>query len=103
VVKAIPPARIGLGRQGEEMKAPLPYPPPWQDVTTLCAHICVSEGTLDNWTRLHGFPPARMRGGKRVWRWSEVDAWMAGNSDIVDQDNLIEKVRHATREAVNGR
>jgi hypothetical protein len=30
----------------------LPYPPPWQDAPTLCAHLCISESTLDNWLRL---------------------------------------------------
>ena len=81
----------------------LPYPPPWQDIETLCAHICVSENTIEKWTRLYGFPaPITRGGGKRLWQWSKVDAWLADNPNIEVEPSLAERVSHATREAVNG-
>ena len=85
------------------MKASLPYPPPFMDAATLCAHICIAEGTIDNWIRSHGFPPAKMRGGKRYWRWSEVEAWMDGQPSIVPEEQaLLRRVYDATKAAANG-
>jgi hypothetical protein len=80
------------------MNRTLPYPPPWQDAPTLCAHLCISEGTIDNWVRLGILPAARMVGGKRMWKWSEVDRLLAGGSSIVPQD-VEERMRHAVHEA----
>lgn len=83
------------------MSERLPYPPPWQDCATLCAHLCISERTVDAWVRQGILPPSRMRGGKRMWKWSEVESYMEGRTDIVPQD-LADRIRHATREAANG-
>ena len=81
----------------------LPYPPPWQDMATLCAHLCVSERTVDKWMKLYKFPtPVERGGGKRFWQWSKVDSWMADNPSMVEELSPAERVRHATREAVNG-
>lgn len=80
----------------------LPYPPPWQDVATLCAHICVSEGTLDNWIKSKDFPPARMRGGKRMWKWAEVEAWLDADGDILSEGALAARVYNATKQAAGG-
>ena len=84
------------------MKAALPYPPPWQDATTLCAHLCISEGTLDNWVRRGILPSARQRGGKRMWKWSEVDHLMDGDRDNVTPADLAGRVYHATKQAASG-
>ena len=87
------------------MKNALPYPPPWQDAATLCAHLCISEGTLDNWVRQGILPAAKMRGGKRMWEWSEVDRLMRGETGIVpsDEARVARQVYDATRKAVNAR
>ena len=85
------------------MIKPLPYPPPWQDAATLCAHLCISEGTLDNWVRQEILPAPRMRGGKRMWNWAEVNRKMDGNLGTMEEETLAEKVRHATRQAIGGR
>ncbi len=82
----------------------LPYPPPWQDAATVCQHICVSEGTLDNWIKLKGFPPARLRGGKRMWKWSEVEAWLEGGTGIVPEghgDDLNRRVFDVSKQAAS--
>lgn len=85
------------------MNRSLPYPPPWQDAPTLCAHLCISEGTLDNLVRQGKLPAARWLGGKRVWKWAEVEALIDGGPDKVEELTLAEGVRHATRKAVNAR
>lgn len=79
----------------------LPYPPPWQDAATLCAHLCISERTIDAWVKDGILPPARMRGGKRMWKWSEVEERMQGEAGIVPEQDLAQKVFHATRKAAN--
>ena len=77
-----------------------PYPPPWQDMATLSAHICLSADTISKLIRERGFPKPCLRAGKQLWNFRNVDSWLADNPDIVS--DLAEKVRRATREAVNG-
>lgn len=87
------------------MKTPLPYPAPFQDAPTLCAHLCISEGTIDNWVKQGILPPAKMRGGKRYWEWAEVERMMRGDTGIVpgDEASTAKRVYDATRKAVNAR
>ena len=87
------------------MNQPLPYPPPWQDTTTLCAHLCISEGTVDNWVRQGILPAARMVGGKRMWEWAEVERRMRGDTGIVpaDETRVARQVFDAAKKAVNAR
>jgi predicted DNA-binding transcriptional regulator AlpA len=85
------------------MTVRLPYPPPWQDISTLCGHTCLSEATVDKWVKLGLLPPPRQRGGKRMWKWSEVNAYLenGGNDVPVSQGSDVEQVREATRRAVS--
>lgn len=76
-----------------------PYPPPWQDIATLEAHVCTHRDTIRKWMRLSGFPAPRVRGGKELWSWRDVDLWLDLNPDIVAGTSLTEEVRRA----VNGR
>jgi predicted site-specific integrase-resolvase len=82
-------------------KRQLPYPPPWQDAPTLCAHICISETTLDVWVRQGILPPCRPIGGKRMWKWSEVENHLEGLDGDGDEtgDALRERMYRATRAA----
>ena len=78
----------------------LPYPPPWQDIATLAAHLCVCEATIENWVKLGQFPAPRKQGGKRLWRWKDVEAHLA--SDGVSEalsDQQARDITNATREA----
>jgi len=77
--------------------------PPWQDKATLCACICASETTIDNWVRMGLLPAPRKRGGKLMWKWAEVDRYLenGGSSEQSSPDALAEKIRHATRAASN--
>lgn len=77
----------------------LPYPPPWQDMATLCRHLCISEPTVDNWVKRGILPAPRLRGGKRMWRWSEVDARIDRGTDA-PADPDAERIRNATRQAI---
>lgn len=76
----------------------LPYPPPWQDTATLAAHLCISDRTVDRWVQEGILPAPRMRGGKRLWRWSEVETRLDRGDG--DADPVAERIRKATQEAV---
>jgi hypothetical protein len=53
--------------------------------------------------KLHGFPrPVERVPGKRLWSYRKVCEWLDYNEDIVGELSIAEKVRHATRKAVNG-
>jgi predicted DNA-binding transcriptional regulator AlpA len=80
---------------------PLAYPPPWQDTMTLAQHICVSPSTIDNWVAAGILPPPRKRGGKLMWRWSEVDARLAegDNSSLMSEATGIRDAVRREREA----
>jgi hypothetical protein len=69
--------------------------PPWQDKATLCMCLCLSENTVDAWVRqgLLLFP--RKRGGKLMWRWSEVEKYLEGD-DPQSPEELGEGIRNAT-------
>lgn len=79
----------------------LPYPPPWQDMATLCAHICASPNTVDRWVTDGLLPPPRKRGGKLMWKWSEVDEYMSRGKGGPDAE--ADRIRDATRRAAETR
>jgi predicted site-specific integrase-resolvase len=85
------------------MKRDLPYPPPFQDVQTLCAHLCISEATVDNWTRLGILPPPVTKEGKRLWQWTKVVRHLEGDKESVSSspDTLAERIRNATRSSAS--
>ena len=77
----------------------LPYPPPWQDMPTLCVHICVSSTTVENWVAQGILPAPRKRGGKLMWKWSEVDAYLTNGRPDGSPESDAERIRRGTREA----
>ena len=79
----------------------LPYPPPWMDAATLAAHLCISTNTVDAWVKQAILPPARMVGGKRMWKFSEVEASLQGSTGVVSEGDLVGRVFHATKAAQN--
>ena len=78
------------------------YPPPWMDRQTLAQNICCSDRTVDNWVAQGILPPARKRGGKPMWKWSEVDEWltMGGPDGGMSSDERAREIRDATRKAL---
>ena len=79
----------------------LPYPPPFMDLATLSAHICVAESTIENWVKMGLFPRPRKNGGKRLWEWKKVTRHLAGRDNSVQSspDQLAERITDATRQA----
>jgi hypothetical protein len=78
----------------------LPYPPPWQDSVTLAAHISVSVSTLENWVAAGILPPPRKRGGKLMWKWSEVDTRLSeGNNGTIGEATGMRDAVRREREA----
>jgi predicted DNA-binding transcriptional regulator AlpA len=76
------------------------------DTTTLALHISVSPSTIDNWVAAGILPPPRKRGGKLMWQWAEVDAWLTdgGPRSVVDDVTAIrEAVRKARAEKERGK
>ena len=65
------------------------YIPPWQDISTLCANVCASERTIDAWVRQGLLPPPRMVGGKRLWKWADVEARTRGFVYFIDGGSRI--------------
>ena len=81
----------------------LPYPPPWMDTVTLARHLSVSPGTVDNWAAQGIIPPPRNRGGKRLWKWSEVDDRLTLGEVGGSPDAQAERIRNGTRRALESR
>jgi predicted DNA-binding transcriptional regulator AlpA len=81
----------------------LPYPPPWQDMTTLCAHICVSPNTVDKWVSTGLLPPPRKRGGKLMWKWDEVDRYLSDGKSGMGPESDAERIKNGTRRAAENR
>jgi hypothetical protein len=69
-----------------------------QDKSTLCMCLCLSENTVDTWVHQGLLPPSRKRGGKLMWKWSEVEKYLEGY-DPQCPEELAERIRHATRKA----
>jgi predicted DNA-binding transcriptional regulator AlpA len=82
----------------------LPYPPPFQDIATLAAHISAGESTIENWVKLGLFPPPKKMGGKRLWHWKEVERHLMahGSVTIATADEHADRIRNATRQAIAG-
>ena len=77
------------------MRKPLPYPPPWMDMPTLCQHICASPNTVDSWVAKGVLPAPVKREGKQLWQWEQVQDWLKNGGP--SSDSLADRVRNGTR------
>jgi len=87
------------------MSRPYGYPgfiPPWQDGATLCAHLCISEGTLDNWVRQGILPEPRKVGGKRMWKWADVETRLSGDATLAPGEVDAARIFNDTKAASGG-
>lgn len=79
--------------------------PPWQDMPTLCAHICASPNTVNTWVEQGILPPPRKRGGKLMWKWSEVDERLTVGAPkgipSTPEDEFDQNVRRAIESHAN--
>lgn len=81
----------------------LAYPPPFQDIATLSEHICAGESTIEGWVKQGILPKPKKVGGKRLWRWKEVEERLALDSaDMAASSNQADRIRDATRKALQG-
>ncbi len=79
----------------------LPYPPPYQDITTLSAHTTLAPRTIEMWVESGKLPPPKVKDGKRLWKWKEVERYLDGSAGAVSvsPDMEAEGIRNATRKA----
>lgn len=79
--------------------------PEWVDTARLCFEVCISEATVDAWVKQGILPPPVYRGGKRLWRWREVDAHLAGTAPTgaPSPHEQAENIRDAARKALEAR
>jgi predicted site-specific integrase-resolvase len=80
-------------------KNTLPYPPPFMDGVTLAQHLCISVNTIPAWVADGTLPAPRERGGKLLWKWSEVEDRLTLGKDGVGPDAQAERIRSGTRAA----
>ena len=78
----------------------LPYPPPFMDLATLAAHICLSERAVEEWVKDGRLPPPKTNKGKRLWRWKEVEDRLAGDLNLAHDADQATRIREATRHAL---
>lgn len=70
--------------------------PAYLDIGRLCQELCVSERTVDAWVKQGTLPPPRQKGGKRLWKWKEVERYLDGDEPATEAD----EVRNATKAAL---
>lgn len=63
------------------MTQPSKHIPAWIDRKRLMLETCRSDEGIDDWVRNSVIPPGRMRGGKLMWKWERVDAWLEHGGD----------------------
>ncbi len=76
--------------------------PPYQDIATLAHNLCLSERTIDMYVKDGRLPPPKNPGGKRLWKWSEVEAYidgLAGNGIAAE----LEDIRNETKKQAGWR
>jgi hypothetical protein len=77
----------------------LPYPPPYQDIDLLCEHLSICASTVEAWMRTGKLPPPKIRDGKRLWKWIEVERCLDAWDEQAQQlgGSQAERIRDATR------
>lgn len=80
---------------------PLPYPPPYQDTPTLAAHLSVHENTIGNWVKQGILPAPKARGGKVLWKWSEVVKYLDNETPPPETHDRAQAIKDATRQAAS--
>jgi excisionase family DNA binding protein len=86
------------------MARTLSYPPPYQDIATLSAHTTLAVRTIEIWVREGKLPAPKVRGGKRLWKWKEVEQYLDGDSyKVPSYEDEIERVGSYGRAPTRGR
>ncbi|HTC04884.1 MAG TPA: hypothetical protein VK749_15885 [Xanthobacteraceae bacterium] len=75
------------------------FVPKWVDKEVLAIVTSNSPDTIDNWAAQGIIPPPKKRGGKLMWKWPEVDAWLTGGRPIDEVARITEATRRVIEEA----
>jgi predicted DNA-binding transcriptional regulator AlpA len=67
--------------------------PPWIDMEMLSWAICASPSSIENYVAQGKLPPPRRLGGKRLWKWSEVEARLTNGDSVPKLGGLADAVR----------
>lgn len=67
-----------------------PQIPPWQDMKTLCWHICMTEEEVWRMVETGELPKPERTKPKNLWRWSQVDRMLMGGADSRHRVYFIE-------------
>jgi hypothetical protein len=67
--------------------------PPWVDMDTLCWAICSTPTSVENYVAQGKLPPPRKLGAKRLWKWKEVEQWVANGPPNSRIDSMADAVR----------
>jgi hypothetical protein len=70
--------------------------PPYQDISHLSENLCLSTRTVEIWVKQGLLPPPKNKGGKRLWKWTEVERYLDG-SEGQGLNQEIEDIRNETR------
>ena len=83
----------------------LPYPPPYQDLATLAEHTTLAPRTIEEWVKLGRLPAPKVREGKRLWKWKEVERYLDGDAGAVSAapDQEATRIREATMRIAAGK
>lgn len=79
--------------------------PRYADLATLARNLCAGESTIEALVRQGKFPQPYHLGGKRLWKWSEVEATIAASRE---KDSMAvlpateEGIREAARRVSRG-
>ena len=76
--------------------------PPWVDMEKLCWAICTCPTSVENYVAQRKLPPPRKLGAKRLWKWKEVEEWLANgapNDRIGSISNAVRREREADEAA----
>ena len=75
--------------------------PAYPDISRLTHELCISERTVDAWVKQGILPPPKNKGGKRLWKWSEVEAYLDGAGEGLTAE--LEDIRNETKKQAGGR
>lgn len=77
--------------------------PHYIDMARLCFELSIVESTAEAWVKKGILPPPINRGGKRLFRWSKVVAYLEGEAGEVPQSPVsdVERMREASRAATS--
>jgi predicted site-specific integrase-resolvase len=69
--------------------------PAYLDIGRLCEELSISERTADAWVRQGILPAPRARGGKRLWKWTEVESYLddGGPNMAASADPEAERIK----------